>query len=246
MDTNTIASRIRMSNPKPRIFRLKGKNRRLPHSDLEALAAKSSTSKKKQENFPQFSYSPSPLLSRLAVTCLVVERKLAYRGAPATPAKRQTYLPVGERSRVLPQSKPRLARPAVTQSVELVPTSSPRSASDPRTHRVLICPLYLRKTLKMGGNRLDFPLTRCKLLFGNGLPTIGNHFQAHFSRISAKDDENQPSLKLLFCSRKRNTPAKYHCVFVSCWAFLCRFWSRFLAGPSSSRMGKRPAFFVLR
>ena len=100
-----------------------------------------------------------------------------------------------------------------------------------------------QKKSKKVGNQLDFPLTRCKLMFGNGLRPIGNNFQAHFIRISAKDDENQPSLKLLFCSRKRNTPAKYHCVFVSCWAFLCRFWSRFLAGPSSSRMGKRPAFF---
>ena len=35
-----------------------------------------------------------------------------------------------------------------------------------------------------------------------------------------------------------------HSVFVSCWAFLCRFESRFLAGPSLPRMGKRPAFFV--
>lgn len=33
-------------------------------------------------------------------------------------------------------------------------------------------------------------------------------------------------------------------VFVSCWTFLCRFTSRFLAGPSSSRKGNRPAFFV--
>ena len=30
-----------------------------------------------------------------------------------------------------------------------------------------------------------------------------------------------------------------------CWAFLCRHGIRFLVGPSYSRMGKRPAFFVL-
>ena len=29
-----------------------------------------------------------------------------------------------------------------------------------------------------------------------------------------------------------------------CWAFLCRHGIGFLAGPTSSRMGKRPAFFV--
>ena len=37
-------------------------------------------------------------------------------------------------------------------------------------------------------------------------------------------------------------PAQTHCVFVSCWAFLCRSRSRFLAGPSRTRTGKRPAF----
>ena len=30
-----------------------------------------------------------------------------------------------------------------------------------------------------------------------------------------------------------------------CWTFLCRHGIRFLVGPSYSRMGKRPAFFVL-
>ena len=38
--------------------------------------------------------------------------------------------------------------------------------------------------------------------------------------------------------------SKDHSAFVSCWAFFCRFTSRFLAGPSSSRKGNRPAFFV--
>ena len=66
------------------------------------------------------------------------------------------------------------------------------------------------------------------------------------SVISAKDNENLPSLKKLFCSQKRNNPATDLSVFVSCWAFLCRFESRFLAGPSLSRAGNRPAFFVLR
>ena len=41
---------------------------------------------------------------------------------------------------------------------------------------------------------------------------------------------------------ERNTPATKHCVFVSCWAFPCRFRNRFLAGPIYARMGRRPAF----
>ena len=65
------------------------------------------------------------------------------------------------------------------------------------------------------------------------------------SVISAKDNENLPSLKKLFCSQKRNNPATDLSVFVSCWAFLCRFESRFLAGPSLSRAGNRPAFLRL-
>ena len=66
------------------------------------------------------------------------------------------------------------------------------------------------------------------------------------SVISAKSNENLPSLRKSFCSQQRNTPAMDHSVFVSCWAFLCRFESRFLAGPSLPRMGKRPAFFMFR
>ena len=64
------------------------------------------------------------------------------------------------------------------------------------------------------------------------------------SVISAKGNENLPSLEKLFCSQKRNNPARDLSVFVSCWAFLRRFESRFLAGPSLPRTGNRPAFFV--
>ena len=64
------------------------------------------------------------------------------------------------------------------------------------------------------------------------------------SFVSAKGNENLPSFKKLFCSQKRNKPAMYLSVFVSCWAFLRRFESRFLAGPSLPRTGNRPAFFV--
>ena len=39
-------------------------------------------------------------------------------------------------------------------------------------------------------------MTGCKLVFGIELPLCENRFQAHFNRISAKDDENRPSLIL--------------------------------------------------
>lgn len=64
------------------------------------------------------------------------------------------------------------------------------------------------------------------------------------SFVSAKGNENLPSFKRFFCSQKRNKPARDLSVFVSCWAFLRRFESRFLAGPSLPRTGNRPAFFV--
>ena len=41
-------------------------------------------------------------------------------------------------------------------------------------------------------------------------------------------------------------PAQEDCIFVSCWAFSVRLMSRFLAGPTYSRTGRCPAFFVLR
>ena len=63
------------------------------------------------------------------------------------------------------------------------------------------------------------------------------------SVISAKLCENQPSFLSSFAS-EIEIPAQEDCVFVSCWAFLRRFESRFLAGPSLPRTGNRPAFFV--
>ena len=64
-------------------------------------------------------------------------------------------------------------------------------------------------------------------------------------RISAKEDVNRPSLNIALLLKNAKYSSKDHCVFVSCWAFLCRFLSGFLVGPTSSRMGMRPAFFVL-
>ena len=42
----------------------------------------------------------------------------------------------------------------------------------------------------------------------------------------------------------RNNQQGDHSVFISCWAFLCRYRIGLLAEPTRSRMGKRPAFFV--
>ena len=84
----------------------------------------------------------------------------------------------------------------------------------------------------------------CRLQVGTGIPSSGFRIPSSFSSvISAKGNENPPSLTKRFCSRNmRNTPARDHSVFVSCWASLLRFLSRFLAGPSLPRMGIRPAF----
>jgi len=62
------------------------------------------------------------------------------------------------------------------------------------------------------------------------------------SVISAKEIVNQPSFKHALLLSKAKYTSKDHCVFVSCWAFLRRYESRFLAGPTISRMGNRPAF----
>ena len=63
--------------------------------------------------------------------------------------------------------------------------------------------------------------------------------------ISTKDDVNPPSFYLFSFVPESKYTSNDHCVFVSCWAFLCRFGNRFLAEPTSSRTGNRPAFFVL-
>ena len=90
--------------------------------------------------------------------------------------------------------------------------------------------------------RLDFPVTECKLCFGNGFPSRNPVSVFILSVISAKDDVNPPSFKMCsFASRHRNT-SKDYCV-LSCWAFLCRSGSGFLAEPTSSH-GDTSGFFV--
>ena len=83
-------------------------------------------------------------------------------------------------------------------------------------------------------------------MFWNRIPPSRNPFSVLISSvISAKENVNPPSIKISsFAPRHRNT-SKDHCVFVSCWAFLCRFGNRFLAEPTSSCTGMRPAFLFL-
>ena len=61
------------------------------------------------------------------------------------------------------------------------------------------------------------------------------------SVISAKEDVNPPVSKTPFATELEK-PAQEDYVFVFGWAFFRRFSSGFLAGPTSSRMRKRPAF----
>ena len=77
-------------------------------------------------------------------------------------------------------------------------------------------------------NRLTFSRLEDILMLRSGDSYIaGSAVELLSSVISAKGNENLPSLKKLFCSQKRNNPARDLSVFVSCWAFLCRFESRF-------------------
>ena len=170
------------------------------------------------------------------------DEKGGRRRKKATDTKLNQQSP-SERNRTQLQCRPLPAAPRGKCNKSSV-ASSPRSASDPRTHSVLSCHPYPRKRIKKGENRLEFPVTRCKLLFGNGLLSLENRFLSSFHRLfQQKTSVNRPSFKNCFLLSNRNNSAKTHCVFVSCWASLCRFESRFLVGPTDVRTGKRPAFF---
>ena len=93
---------------------------------------------------------------------------------------------------------------------------------------------------------VDFLQIGDKLLVGTGFSTCRSLILSSFlSVISAKIHVNLPSFNTLFCSRMRNT-SKDHCAFVSCWAFLCRFLSGFLAGPTCITYRVASGFFVFR
>ena len=56
---------------------------------------------------------------------------------------------------------------------DVVRSTSTEERSDPRTHSVL-SPTKLQINEKKSESPLDFPLTRCKLMFGSGLRPNGN------------------------------------------------------------------------
>ena len=92
---------------------------------------------------------------------------------------------VSPRSSSLLQCRPPPAAPRGQKSCR-APARLPRSASDPRTRSVLFSFSPREKTLKKSESPLDFPLTRCKLLFGIGLPLIGNRFPSSFQSYFSK------------------------------------------------------------
>lgn len=65
-------------------------------------------------------------------------------------------------------------------------------------------------------------------------------FSRYFIERTCESAKFLISLSILL----RNNQQGDHSVFVSCWAFLCRYRIGLLAEPTRSRMGKRPAFFV--
>ena len=67
-------------------------------------------------------------------------------------------------------------------------------------------------------------------------------FSRYFIERTCESAKFQNSLSILL----RNNQQGDHSVFVSCWAFLCRYRIGLLAEPTRSRMGKRPAFFIFR
>ena len=115
-----------------------------------------------------------------------------------------------------------------------------------RTQSVLPFYLTLLNYPKNGGKELDFPVTGCKLCFGTGFRSFPSEsgFHAHYiGYFSKRKRESAKFQKQLFCSRKRNTPAR---TIVS--SFLAGRFS-VVSGAGSWRNLRfraeiRPAFFV--
>ena len=114
--------------------------------------------------------------------------------------------------------------------------------SEARTQNVLTI-INLIKNPKKVENRLDFHMTRCKLLleivFLTNRNPVSSSFQPYFNQKYTKTDQ---VCNYSFDS-KYEIPAGALCLRF-CWAFLYRLGIGFLVGPSCTRMGKRPAFFV--
>ena len=73
-------------------------------------------------------------------------------------------------------------------------------------------------------------------------PSAGARFEFIFSRYFIERTCESAKFLISLSILLRNNQQGDHSVFVSCWAFLCRYRIGLLAEPTRSRMGKRPAF----
>lgn len=102
-----------------------------------------------------------------------------------------------------------------------------------------------QKQSKKVRKQLDFPLTRCILMFGSGLRSIESRFLSSFQPYFSKRNRESAKFQISSFAQVYEIPAQEDYVFVPCWAFLCRHLSRFLAEPTISRMRSVRLFLSL-
>ena len=84
---------------------------------------------------------------------------------------------------------------------------------------------------------LTFSRLGGKLSADSGSAPSGGRFPSSFQWLFQQRIICKPASFPASFALKRNIPARDRCVFVSCWAFLCRFSGQVLAGPTDGRMG---------
>ena len=99
-----------------------------------------------------------------------------------------------------------------------------------------------RKILKKAEKAFDFSPIACKLSFEIAFLPDRNPVSSSFYRLFQQKCEKTRQVIFVSFATRIEIPAQEDCIFVSCWTFFCRPGSRFLAGPSRTRTGKRPAF----
>ncbi len=104
-----------------------------------------------------------------------------------------------------------------------------------------------RKNTKKTERTLDFSPIACKLCFGIAFLFARNPVSSSFQLvISAKGDENRPSLKQLFCSKVRNIPAgTIVSLCLACWAFFCSSFEQVLGRTFITAYGEASGFFCV-
>ena len=104
------------------------------------------------------------------------------------------------------------------------------------------------KILKKTERTLDFSPIACKLCFGIAFLIARNPVSSSFQLvISAKGDENRPSLKQLFCSKVRNIPAgTIVSLCLACWAFFCSSFEQVLGRTFITAYGEASGFFYVQ